>query len=152
MAVKLVSLKCPECGATLQIEEGFYEHIFCSYCGTKIMIQNDNEHIYRHIDEAELKQAETERLIKLKKLEYLEKKREDAEKSKALKIKISLRMVIIGVIMMVIGFIAGGLTGDSDSSFYLIAFVGLYLIIGAAGIWAYSLKKEKKDNDIEDKV
>ena len=66
MDVKLVSVKCPECGATLDIEED-RRQAFCTYCGAKVILQNENEHIYRHIDEAEVKQAETERIIRLKK-------------------------------------------------------------------------------------
>ena len=42
MAIKFVSIKCPECGATLDIEEG-RKQIFCSYCGTK---QNTQEKMY----------------------------------------------------------------------------------------------------------
>ena len=54
MAVKFTSVKCPDCGAVLPIEEG-RNQVFCSYCGSKIIITNENEHIYRHIDEAEIK-------------------------------------------------------------------------------------------------
>ena len=72
MAIKLNSVKCPECGATLPIEEGRTQ-IFCSYCGTKVIVTNENEYIYRHIDEAEVKQAETDRMIKLRELEMEEK-------------------------------------------------------------------------------
>ena len=54
MAVKLTSVKCPECGAALQIENG-REQIFCSYCGAKILITNENEYIIRHVDDAGVK-------------------------------------------------------------------------------------------------
>ena len=40
MAVKFTSVKCPECGANLPIEEG-RERIFCSYCGTQIIMTNE---------------------------------------------------------------------------------------------------------------
>ena len=53
MAIKFTSVKCPECGATLPIEEG-REQIFCSYCGSKIIMTNENEYIYRKVDEAEI--------------------------------------------------------------------------------------------------
>ena len=32
----LVSLKCPECGAELDIDDS-REYAFCSYCGSKVM-------------------------------------------------------------------------------------------------------------------
>ncbi|MCD8148995.1 MAG: zinc ribbon domain-containing protein [Clostridiales bacterium] len=72
MAIKFVSVKCPECGAALDVEEG-RKQIFCSYCGAKVMIVNDNEYVYRHIDEAGIKQAETDRIIQMKKMEIAEK-------------------------------------------------------------------------------
>ena len=84
MAVKLISVKCPECGATLNIEED-REQAFCTYCGTKVLLHNENEHIYRHIDEAGVRQAETDRIVRMKQMELAEKKRVDAEKTKALK-------------------------------------------------------------------
>lgn len=84
MAIKFNSVKCPDCGATLPIEEG-RNQMFCSYCGSSIIVTNENEYIYRNIDEAKLKQAEAEikkaeaeKEIKLKKLEIIEKKREAA--------------------------------------------------------------------------
>ena len=72
MAIQFIAVKCPECNADLSIEEG-RKFAFCTYCGTKVMINNENEHIYRTIDEAGIKQAETERIIRLKELEMEEK-------------------------------------------------------------------------------
>ena len=43
MAVKLIYVKCPECGAALDIEEDRKE-AFCSYCGTKVLLYNENEY------------------------------------------------------------------------------------------------------------
>ncbi len=74
MAVELISVKCPECGATLNLEED-REQAFCSYCGARILLRNDNEYTYRHINEAEIKQAETDRMVRLKELELAEKSR-----------------------------------------------------------------------------
>lgn len=34
MAIKLVSVKCPDCGQTLSIEENRTQ-AFCTYCGAK---------------------------------------------------------------------------------------------------------------------
>ncbi len=71
MSIRLNSVKCPECGADLQIEDG-RKQLFCSYCGTKIIVTNENEHIYRHIDEAGMKQAETDRMVRMRELELAE--------------------------------------------------------------------------------
>ena len=45
MAIKMVSVRCPDCGAALDVEEGRTQ-LFCSYCGAKVIIHNDNEYIY----------------------------------------------------------------------------------------------------------
>lgn len=48
--MKLISLKCPYCGAQLQINAE-KEYVFCEHCGTKILI--DNEISRLQIDNAE---------------------------------------------------------------------------------------------------
>lgn len=82
--MKLISVKCPECGATLNIEEG-REQAFCTYCGTKVLLHNENEYIYRHIDEAGVKQAETDRIVRMKQMELAKKKEGRCRKDKSLK-------------------------------------------------------------------
>lgn len=37
--VKIISLKCPECGADISIEEG-HKQCFCQYCGAKIILDD----------------------------------------------------------------------------------------------------------------
>ena len=151
MAVQLVTIKCPECGATLNFEDN-RELGFCTYCGAKVLIHNENEYIYRRIDEAGVKQAETDRIVKIKQMELVEKKRAAAEKTKALKIKVSLTAAILGIVMLVVGFMAGHASGDSNSAYYMIALVGFFPLLGAAFIWILSSDKEEEDIDIVDKV
>ena len=99
MAVKFTSVKCPECGANLPIEEG-REKIFCSYCGTQIIVTNENEHTYRHVDEAEVKRAETEQLVHLKELELEEKENERSRKGRNTAFAIAGTLAIIGAISL----------------------------------------------------
>lgn len=73
MAYKLISVKCPDCGQTLSIEENRTQ-AFCTYCGAKVLISNENEYVFRQVDEAGIQKAETERLIKLKELELQEQR------------------------------------------------------------------------------
>ena len=58
--IKMVSLKCPECAASLSIEEN-RKQCFCEYCGTKIMI-DDGSCTYTHIyiDKTREKELELE--------------------------------------------------------------------------------------------
>lgn len=146
MSVKFVAIKCPECGAILNIEEG-RSQAFCSYCGTKVIVHNDNEQIYRHIDEAGIKQAETEKLVRLKELEYAEEARERERKEKAFKFKVGLILGAIGVLMLIIGFLAGGATGDDDSPLYMIAMAGFFPLLAAGSIMSSALKgkSDKKE-------
>ena len=72
MAIQFITIKCPECGAVLSIDNA-REVAFCTYCGAKVIIHNENEHIYRNIDEARIREAETNREIKLKQLEMEER-------------------------------------------------------------------------------
>ena len=51
MGYKLISVKCPDCGLTLSIEENRTQ-AFCTYCGAKVLISNENEHIFQQVDEA----------------------------------------------------------------------------------------------------
>lgn len=139
MAIRFVSIKCPECGASLDVEEG-RQQIFCSYCGTKVMVQNDNEYIYRHIDEASIKQAEADKIVQLRKLEIIESKRAEAAKVKRVKIIVSILMGILGIGLMIAGAGMGGL-------------VGLLVLEGVMYIWILS-DKDKEDDELDfgDKV
>lgn len=145
MGIQFVSVKCPECGAALNIEEG-REQIFCSYCGTKIMVHNDNEHIYRHIDEARIKQAETDRIVRMKQMEIAEKKRLASERMTKTKIKISLILAVVGILMMTLGYLAGSATGDPDSGLYMISMVGFFPLMGAGYIWLFSKNKDEEED------
>ena len=101
MSVKVNQVKCPSCGADLEIEEG-RTSCFCSYCGTKVQIQNENEYVYRHIDEAGLKRAETERMVRMKELEIEEEKRKNRKKHIRIWLITTVTLIVIGIIGMVI--------------------------------------------------
>lgn len=133
--VKMVSLKCPECGARLSIEEG-HRQCFCQYCGTKIMLDDGSKtYTYHRVDEARLKEAEVEERIRLKELEIEEQRRISKEKTKLFKIKASIILGIIGAILMVVGFVGGEATGNPDSSIYMFAFIGLFAFGAIMWIW-----------------
>lgn len=134
--VKLISVKCPECGATLNIEED-REQAFCTYCGTKVLLHNENEHIYRHIDEAGIKQAETDRMVMLRKMELLEKRRASAQKVKTLKIGIT---VVLGLVMLICFGVGYSVDGGSGA-----LMVGM--VCGLIIMYMWLLNKDKDDDD-----
>ena len=122
MAIQFISVKCPECGAELSVENG-REFAYCSYCGTKVIISNDNEHIYRTIDEASVKQAETDRIVKLKKLEI-------EAKSKRGRIALIIGWVVIFFIVAIVSFVTEGSFMGMFSWIWILVglFLGFYLL------------------------
>lgn len=106
MAVQLIAVKCPACGADISVEST-REFSFCTYCGTKILMNNENEHIYRNIDEARIKEAETDRMIRLRELELEEKENARGRKSKFLAYGIALAFVLVGALICLANVAAG---------------------------------------------
>lgn len=106
MAIKFVSIKCPECGASLDVEEG-RQQIFCSYCGTKVMIQNDNEYVYRHIDEASIRRSEVEAMLRMRELELKEKENERKHKGRRIAYIVAAAFTVVGLIAMTFGGYVG---------------------------------------------
>lgn len=109
MGIKITSTTCPNCGANLPIEEG-RNQMFCSYCGTSIVITNENEHIYRVVDEADVIHEETEQMVQLRRIELEEQRlqmeqqrMQSREKSKAKTTKIRVFFGIIAAITGLIG-------------------------------------------------
>ena len=42
--MKLVSIKCPSCGADLEINAEA-KQAFCTYCGTKVFVDDEVQHV-----------------------------------------------------------------------------------------------------------
>ena len=99
MAIQFISVKCPDCNAALSVEEG-RTCAYCSYCGSKVMIHNENEHIYRKIDEAGIRQAETDRMIRLRELELEEKMSTKGQITSYVAYGIALIFVVAGALNM----------------------------------------------------
>ena len=49
---------------------------------------------------------------------------------------------------MIIGFLGGSASGDSDSGFYMLAMVGFFPLIGAGYIWLFSNNKFEENVDV----
>lgn len=136
--VRLISVKCPDCGAALQFEEG-RQTAFCSYCGAKFLLHNENEFIYRNIDEAGIKQAENDRVYMMKELEMEEK--EDKHHR-----FLTIIWLISTIVLFVIGFIMVS-TGpkDGDDPGYMLIMAGM-----GVGIWGWLMleagKKKRSKN------
>ena len=112
----------------LYVEKSTWSGWDSEYCGAKLVLDNENEHIYRHIDEAEIKRAETEQLIKLKELEISEKIREENKKT----IKIMAIITLIGIFMGILCWIIASNSGDDEHWGYMIT---LFMMAGIPWMW-----------------
>lgn len=102
MAIQFVAVKCPACGADISADSS-REFCFCEYCGSKVLLSNTNEHINRNIDEARLRETETERLIRLKELELEEAEILRNRKMTMISYCVSGAVALIGLIFLMIG-------------------------------------------------
>lgn len=92
--IKFVKLKCPNCYANLEVDKSFRQ-CFCTYCGTRILIDNSNERTVRVIDEADLAREENRKL-------EIDLKRENNERNQERKDRIF--EVIIRLIGSILAF------------------------------------------------
>ena len=123
--VKMVSLKCPECDATLSIAEG-RKQCFCEFCGAKIIIDDGSTtNVYR--DEARIKEAEVREQIRLKELELEVDERKQKRKILKIKIIISIILGIVGLIL-----VAAPYTVDANGT---IGLMGLLCFVSIFWIW-----------------
>ena len=126
------SFFCTNCGANLTIQEDNRDFAFCQYCGTKIML-DDYRSTHRVVDEAKIVQAEADKIVKLKKIELLEKKQLEKKRIRKMKIIASLCLVITALIC-----------------FYIKIYeIGLIALFGIIFVWVPELKGENtQDKDL----
>lgn len=89
MAVNVITVKCPQCGGT--VEKG---QKFCSYCGTQIIVKDD--------DEVELKKIDSTTEIEMKKLEVENRKDELMHKKYLIVLAFAGAMFLIGILLYVL--------------------------------------------------
>lgn len=133
--MKLISLKCPECKADLNIEEG-RKTCYCQYCGAKILIDdNSSTHTYRKIDEARIKEAEADKIIRLKEieLEIIKEKRKRRSKN--------FTMIVTGTLLLISSFLLYLTFVDRNPVFFFLGILGILFGIG--------LVEDLMDNDKE---
>ena len=99
------TLKCPNCSASLTIQDDNRDFAFCEFCGTKIML-DDYRSTHRVVDEAKIKQAEVEREIKLKELELIEKKQIAKKRRTIIKIIVTICVLLFAAIFILVGKIS----------------------------------------------
>lgn len=147
LGYKLISVKCPDCGQTLSIEENRTQ-AFCTYCGAKVLISNENEYVFRQIDEADVKKAETERIIRMRELEI-------AEKNSSIRKVLTIIWLIVTLVLLVIAIILMLSPGNDDmpgwAGGFLFLFYACAPIIGGGGYLVFKWLPEKENEKIIEK-
>lgn len=147
LGYKLISVKCPDCGQTLSIEENRTQ-AFCTYCGAKVLISNENEYVFRQIDEADIKKVETERIIRMRELEI-------AEKNSSLRKVLTIIWLIVTLVLLVIAVILMLSPGNDDmpgwAGGFLFLFYACAPIIGGSGYLVFKWLPEKENEKIIEK-
>ena len=136
MAYQLISVKCPECGQTLTIEENRTQ-AFCTYCGARVLISNENEFVFRQVDEADIRKAETERIIRLRELEIAEKNNRFRKILSTVWLIVTLILLVIAVVLML---------SPGDHGFQFLFYVCVPIIGGGAYLifkWLPEKENEK---------
>lgn len=89
----VLDLKCPRCGADLNVEED-REILYCEYCGAKIILTDENTFTINKtihtIDDADITRAETERIVQMHKIEMEKEKSNNNAKTNKIKIWCSI--------------------------------------------------------------
>ena len=147
MGYKLISVKCPDCGQTLSIEENRTQ-AFCTYCGAKELISNENEYVFRQIDEAGIQKAETERIIRLKELEL-------TEKNSSLRKVLTIIWLIVTLILLAIAVVLMISPGTEEMPGWAGGFMFLFYacapIIGGGAYLVFKWLPEKENEKIIEK-
>ena len=151
MATENSAVKCPSCGASVQLPEG-RDKGCCAYCGTLVTAEKTNEKVVRHVDEAKLKHEEAKlkheeaaAAVRLKELEMEEHRRELEERRRPKK---TLAKVILVVVMLISFFVGDSSILSKEGSlgfgtgFNMVGLVCALILL----MWMPSSSNSKKDN------
>ncbi len=121
MALKMIPVRCPSCGAVAQISSD-RKTAFCEYCGTQLAVNNENEYTFNYANAAEVIRAQTEQAKVLNEIQ--EKNQLAASKKKLIKI-----LAIAGASLFGIGFVAQIVHLSSLSSLSGLGFILLVIAL-----------------------
>lgn len=91
------TVKCPGCGADLTVKDDNREFMFCEFCGTKVRL-DDYQETYRFVDEARIQESKDVKELRLKEMEFEERKR--AEEDKKDKENLMISIILIAVLFL----------------------------------------------------
>lgn len=125
MGLKIGETRCPGCGAMVSFGEGQCQ-ARCEYCGSPVTI--DDDQVVRNVDEADLKRAETEQLVRLKELELKEREQEQVSRARRWRAILTAPLVLV---LLVSGAICEAAPKGSpmSESFGMIALVCMLVVM-----------------------
>ena len=141
--IQLIKLQCPNCSANLEVDSSL-KQCFCQYCGTKLLINNENEKTIHIVDEAEIIRARNEydllkshmdRSIGISQLELekqqleLEQRREQNLVKKAVFCAIWTAVFVLGIIMAYSSHGIGRRRGITTATIQVALMWGSYVLI-----------------------
>lgn len=108
--IQFVTVRCPNCNAQMTLEN-YRTQAFCSFCGSRFLIHNDNERIIRTVNEADIRRAEAEYAIGMQRaqieaekerqrLEFEKQKQKDTNKAF---VKVFIFLIVFFIVMMLTG-------------------------------------------------
>lgn len=92
--MKLIRIKCPECGAPLEVNPDI-THYTCQYCGASVITEGDHftykeEKTYRKVDEARMREADVHKDVRFREIEHEEKNT-----------KTKITLIIVGIVIVI---------------------------------------------------
>ncbi len=133
--MKLIELKCNNCGANLKVNSELNE-VYCNYCGNKMLIDDEATTIER-VENAKIKSRkskhEQDMREKIDNYEFEKKVKEDAFRKK---VRIS---IVLGVISFAL-FMIGSFVNEDNLFSMFGPILGLYPIIGIMLVWTNDKK------------
>ena len=136
--MKTVDLKCPNCGASVDYDEGMTK-VFCRYCGTPVIIDDESVRINvtnRIVDEARVRELDLE----AQKLEYHRSEMAEYKEKEAEWKKIAIGwLAAVGVSFFLLMMVANVRFLGALSA----ALTGVLMLFGGAGVWMLKPKKDR---------
>jgi len=117
MALSTYQLKCPNCGADLDAEDGI-ESFFCKYCGTKILLQGQSDAAIKAKANVQI----ADKVIELREKRYQNQRYREEKRKKELeeirkKNKIpNLIMLCVFILILVFVFVRANIQKNESNS------------------------------------
>ena len=109
---------------------------FCPYCGGKLLV---DPVAFRDV----LVEKERTKRVEME-YEQEDKRRADASRRRLGRIKASVVLAAVGILMFLVGDFAGEASGNPNSAWYFMSLLGLFPLFGIPFIWMIGSDMDEK--------